>query len=240
MSFSDTSYNLRIELDTHNCQLGEGEIARFEKALAPLRSPVEKFPVSDLYVTVTFQPRSQSYRVTTALVLSGRTLAAGDIDEHAYPAFERCVRKLLRKLEGFESDLSSEEELHKHLQGKRQDIVATSEPNFEEIDRALAGSDYGAFRRIMAEFEEPLTLRIGRWIQRYPEIEAKLGVDFFLSDIVEEVFLNAFEWWPERPRQVRVGKWLEQLIDPSIRLLVEHPSEELENIDLVRLAREVE
>lgn len=239
MIFSDTTYNLRIELDTHNCELSPSQIRQLERALDPLRKPVEKFPVSDLYVTVTFQPRSESYRITTALVLSGRTLAAGDIDEQVYPPFERCVWKLLRKLESYEADLGSEEDLHKHLQGTRHDVVATQEPHLEELYEALSDNDYSQFRRLLSDFDEPLVLRIGRWIQRYPETEARLGVDFYLSDILEEVYLNAFERWTERPRQLRVGEWLEQLIDPSIRLLVEHPSQELENIELVRLARQV-
>lgn len=238
MAFSDTTDNLRIELDTHNCEFSPGQIREFERALDPLRKPVEKFPVSDLYVTVTYQPRSASYRITTTLVLSGRTLAAGDIDEQVYPPFERCVWKLLRKLEGYEADLGSEEALHKHLQGTRHDVIAMHEPNLEDLDEAVFDNDYQEFRTLLGGFDEPLVLRIGRWIQRYPETEARLGVDFFLSDLVEEVYLNAFERWTERPKQVRFGNWLEQLIDPSIRLLVEHPSQELENIELVRLARQ--
>jgi hypothetical protein len=52
MKYSDQSYNLRIELDTKNCELTAGEITQLEEALSPLRQPVESFPVTDLYVTI--------------------------------------------------------------------------------------------------------------------------------------------------------------------------------------------
>lgn len=240
MPFSDTSYNLRIELDTKGCELSAAEIEHFERALRPLRNPVEKFPVSDLYITVIFQPRSNAYRVTTALVLTGRTLATGDLDLHPYSAFERCVRKLIRKLDNYEHDLGAEEDLHKHQLGTQHDIIPDMEPDAESLERAVENQDYTLFRETLLDYEEPVRLRIGRWVQRYPEIETRIGADLTLADMVEEVFLNAFERWPSRPAQLRLGEWLEQLIDPSIRLLADHPDEELENIDFVRTMREME
>ncbi|MCA9156156.1 MAG: hypothetical protein KDA38_15295, partial [Planctomycetales bacterium] len=101
MKFSDTSYNLRIELDTKHCELSPPEFEKLERGLEPLRKPVESFPVSDLYITIMFHPRSNSYRVKTALVLTGRTLVSGDADSQYYPAFERCVRKLIKRLDEY-------------------------------------------------------------------------------------------------------------------------------------------
>lgn len=240
MPFSDTSYNLRIELDTKNCELSATEIQRFEQALRPLRNPVEKFPVSDLYITVIFQPRSNAYRVSVALVLTGRTLAAGDIDLYPYPAFERCIRKVARKLENYEANLGSEAEMHKHQQGTYHDIIPQTEPDVERLEASVADQDYSSFRQALLDYEEPVRLRIGRWVQRYPDIEARIGDDLTIADMVEEVFLNAFERWEERPQSLRLGEWLEQLIDPSVRLLAEHPGEELENIEFVRSMREIQ
>lgn len=238
MSLSDTSYNLRIELDTHNCALSPSEIERFEEALGLLRSPTEKFPVSDLYITVTYQPRSTDYRVTTALVLPGRTLAAGDLEKHPYPAFERCVRKLARRLESYEAELDHEAELAKHQKGTEHDVIPEHEPDAQTLEETVAQQDYSSFRRAMYVYEEAVRKRIGRWVQRYPKMEARIGVDLELADIVEEVFLNAFERWNERPQEVLLGDWLEHLIDPSIRLLAEHPTRELENVSFARTLHE--
>lgn len=52
MTFSDTSYNLRIELDQKGCELPQDQIENMESALATLGKVVEKFPVSNLYITV--------------------------------------------------------------------------------------------------------------------------------------------------------------------------------------------
>lgn len=239
MPFSDKSYNLRIELDTHNCELSAEEIAHFEQGLRPLRKPVESFPVSDLYITVTFQPRSNTYRVNTALVLSGQTLAAGDIDPLAYTALERCVRKLVRRLDAYKDSLEAADERSKHQKGTLHEVIPQAEPDTELLNEAVEQQDYGAFRRAMYVYEEPLRKRIGRWVGRYPEIDRRIGEDLKLNDMVEEVFLNALERWDERPRQMRVGEWLEQLIDPSVRLLAEHPSRELESISFARTLRDM-
>ena len=87
-------------------------------------------------------------------------------------------------------------------------------------------------------FEDPLRKRIGRWIQRYPVIESQLGSAVQISDIVEEVFLNAFEEFLQRPEEVPPGIWLEKLIDPSVQALIHSPDEEIANISFAQSLRE--
>jgi hypothetical protein len=102
------------------------------------------------------------------------------------------------------------------------------------LEDALQSNDYVAFRRALDVYDEALRGRIGRWLQRYPALNARLDVDFQLDDVVEEVLLNAFERFEDRPAQVPLGDWLEQLIDPSLRMFAAAPDEELENISFVR------
>ena len=83
-------------------------------------------------------------------------------------------------------------------------------------------------------FESPLHERVGRWIQRYPEIESRLGDSITIADIVEEVFLNAFEQFPQRPQEVPPGEWFEGLIDVSVQALLQSPDEEFANISFAR------
>ena len=234
MPFPDTSYNLRIELDTHNCELTAEQIEELSQRLEPLRKPVEKFPVSDLYITVTFQPRSHKYRLKTALVLTGRTLAAGELDEHVLPAFDRCIRKLVYKVQAYREDLERTEEQAKLQKGTHQQLLPTQDPDPDTLRRAVDEEDYATFRTETYVYEEALRKRIGRWIERYPDVEAQLGETFTIADFVEEVFLNAFERYDRWPKEVRFGEWLEHLIDPSIKLLTQHRDEELENIDFAR------
>jgi hypothetical protein len=59
-----------------------------------------------------------------------------------------------------------------------------------------------------------------------------------LGDLVEEVYLNAFERFAERPTDVPLSGWLEGLIDPSLKALLRHPDEEHENASLARTVRQ--
>jgi ribosome-associated translation inhibitor RaiA len=238
MPFSDKSHNLRIELDTKNCSLSAAEIEKMEQMLDPLREPARSFPVSDLYITVTYHPRSLDYHVRTSLVLTGRTLFTGQYDENPVSAFGQCVRKLVHRITAYKDSLEAKPEQSKAREGTAQEVVPTQEPDAEELQSAVAGGDYAAFREAMYVYEESVRKRAGRWIQRYPEFEALLGDEFALDDLVEEVMLNAFDQFNDKPKELRLGQWLEELIDPSVKALLQNPEAERENIAAVRSWRD--
>jgi len=119
MKYSDRSYNLRIELDTENCELSATQIEDLEEALSPLRDPVKEFPVADLYITIQYNPPSHDYRVKAVLRLTGKGLATGDLDEDLYPAFRRCVSKLVHKVTAYKDRLDAAEAITKHEKGTR-------------------------------------------------------------------------------------------------------------------------
>jgi len=73
-------------------------------------------------------------------------------------------------------------------------------------------------------------------VERYPAAEAKLGHGLVISEIVEEVFLNAFERFNDRP-PLRMGEWLESLIDPSLKALLEDTAAEKENLSFIQSAQ---
>lgn len=234
MPFSDQSHNLRIVLDTENYECTPEQIEHMERTLDVLREPVRDFPVSDLHIDVGFHARSHDFRIKTALVLPGRTLATGDLDPNLNPAFDRCVRKLVQRVEEYKANLGNDAERAKHVKGTRQAVIPDQEPDGEVLEQAVASGDYAAFREAMFVYEEPVRKRAGRWVDRYPEAAAQIDEQFKLADVVEEVFLNAFERYRDRPTQVRLGEWLEQLIDPSIKLLMKSPDEEMQNISFAR------
>ncbi|MFO7903716.1 MAG: hypothetical protein R6U98_13720 [Pirellulaceae bacterium] len=238
MAFPDKFYNLRIELDTKNCDFSQGELDKMEEAFAPLREPVRSFPVSDMYITVTFHPIPEDYHVQASLVLPRRTLHTGDRDVNPLTAWSRCVRKLVHKVTAYKDSLSAKEEHGKIQEGTVHAVVPEAEPDAKQLREAVEGGDPAAFRRAMYVYEEPLRKRAGRWIQRYPEFEEQLGATFTLDDLVEEVLLNAFEHFNDRPQQMRLGEWLEELIDPSVKALLKNPDTERENIEAVRTFRE--
>jgi hypothetical protein len=61
-----------------------------------------------------------------------------------------------------------------------------------------------------------------------------------VNDAVEEVFLNAFECFAERPSAARLGQWFEDLIDPSLRELADHFDDEQMSISVARTLEEME
>lgn len=238
MRFSDQSHNLRIELDTKNFDFSPDEIEKIERGLDPLRDPVRQFPLSDLYITVVYHHTPDDYHVRTSLVLPGRTLFTGERDESPLAAWARCVRKLVSKVSAYKENLEAKPERTKTQEGIAQEVVPESEPDVDKLHRSVDSGDYTAFREATYVYEEAVRKRAGRWIERYPEFADRLGVDFELSDLVEEVFLNAFERFDQRPKNLRLGQWLENLIDPSVRALLENPDAERENIEAVRTLRE--
>jgi hypothetical protein len=68
-------------------------------------------------------------------------------------------------------------------------------------------------------------MRVGRWIQRYPEIQDQVDRAFKISDLVEEVFLLAFEQYADRPTHIRLRAWLDQLIDPAVKSFWRSPED---------------
>ncbi len=238
MTLSDKAYNLRVELDTKNCELTPGEAEMIDRDLQILDQSVRRFPLSDLYITILRHARSNDHYVKTSLVLPGTTLFTGDHDEHPAPAFERCVRKLVHKVEAHKASLANEDEKAKHQKGTYQQIVPSDTPDAEQIEQAVSDGDYVRFRTAMTVYDDALRKRLGRWIQRYPELEARIGVDIQIDDAIEEVLLNAFARYRDRPDSVPFSEWLENLIDPSVRLLAMHPDEEMENISFARTMQE--
>jgi ribosome-associated translation inhibitor RaiA len=238
MQFSDQSYNLHIELDTKNFELSPAEIKKIEDAIDPLREPVEKFPVRDLYLTVEHHQHSGRYQVKAALQLPGRGLTTGGIDEHLMPAVQQCVFRLLHKLVAYEERMEGVEETSKREEGTRHDVLPTQPVDPQSIDDAVRAGDYAKFRRLMSGYEEALRNRVGRWIERYPQVAAQLQEQVYLEDIIEEVFLTAFDQYDQRPQAVLFGDWLEGLIDPSVKLVSKADDEELENISFARTLAE--
>jgi hypothetical protein len=234
MKFSDESYNLRIKLNTKGFELPADEIAKIEAAIDPLREPARKFPVSDLFFTIEHYQRSGRYKVKAALQLPGRGLTTGGVNEHILPAVQQCVFRLHHKLVAYEERMEGVEEKSKREEGTRHDVIPSQTVEPQAIDDAVAAGDYVTFRKLMFVYEEPLRNRIGRWIERYPEVTARLDEQVYLEDIIEEVFLTAFDEYDNRPQAVPFGEWLESLIDPSVKLVSTADDEVLDNISFAR------
>lgn len=240
MKFPDQSYNLLVDLDMKHCQLSPGEVNKMEASLSPLGDMVRHFPVSKLHVLISYRHRTNDYVVRTSLILSGDTLVASEHHPQAHAAFEHCIDNLMRELRRYEDRLGAVAEQAKQQEGTHHELLPTLTPDPAAVESAVADGDYTAFRTALSGYDGPVSALVGRWVERYPQVSARIGHELQISDIVEDVFLSAFEEYEHRPQEVRFGDWLGRFIDTAIRDVAAHPDREIENIRMARLAREVE
>jgi hypothetical protein len=239
MRFPDHGVRFPIDLDTKHCSPLPAELDKMRANLEPLLRAVEHFPVASLHVVVEQFARTTTYRVKLSLTLTGTTLVSLEDAPHSHAAFEHCVHNLLRDVAAFKARMGNESEVHKHEKGTHQDLLPDVDPDPEAIESAVEAGDYNAFRTATLGYEEPVRKRVGRWLERCPEANARIGKGLEIDDLVEEVFLDAFEAYAQRPRQIRFGDWLERLIDPAIKEIANGRDGELENARLARAARRI-
>lgn len=239
MQYTDARYNLRVTIEPKECSIPQDELARMQGSLDPIGEVACDFPGAELSLQVIRHPRSSVYHVEARLKVPGRTFVSGDEDAYLDTAFQRCVRKLTEKVNQHrENPDRAAQERARRLERLNNDIVAPEDPADGPLGKAVTDGDYRAFRTALAGYEDWLRLRVGRWIQRYPEAEARVGDGLLIGDLVEEVYLNAFERFTARPRAVSLREWIDGLIDPSLKMLLKHPDEERQNASLARTLRE--
>jgi ribosome-associated translation inhibitor RaiA len=237
MTFSDLSYNLLVDLDMKHCQLPPNELNKMETMLSPLGDMVRNFPVSKLHVLIGYRHRTADYLVRTSLILTGETLVSNGHHMLAHTAFEHCINNLVREVQRYKDRLGAVSEQAKQREGTHHELVPTIAPDLAAVEGAVQNGDYSAFRTATAGYEGPVTAMVGRWVERYPDVAARLGRDLHISDLVEDVFLIAFEEYEHRPNEIRFGEWLGRYIDTAVKAMGNHPEEELENVNMVRAAR---
>jgi ribosome-associated translation inhibitor RaiA len=230
--------NLLVYFDAHHCRPTQAEYDKMLDGLGSLAVQVEHFPQHDLRILIEHNARSNDYTVKLSLLLPGRTLVCSDHDAVLHAAFERTLSSLEGAVRAYKDQLGQVPERQKQEKGTHQELLPLTPIDPAAVDAAVAAGDYPAFRSAVAPYEDALRLRVGRWVERYPEVQARMGRGLEVIDVVEGVFLAAFEGYESRPDGVRFGDWLEGLIDPTVRAIAHHPDEELENINMARSACE--
>jgi len=230
---------LRVEFTTKDCRIPEDERARLQASLAALGDAVKDFAGTALGVRVVFHPRSRTHHAELRLRLPGRTLYASGEDPYLDAALQRGFARLTRKAEAYRQRPDPEAVAAAERRSSLGDaVVAPEDPAAGPLAEAAGAGDYRRFRTALAGYEDWLRLRVGRLIQRDPEAQARLGKELRLGDVVEEVYLEAFERFTGRPTDVRLSEWLDGLVVPSIRALLRHPDEEGQAASLARTVRE--
>lgn len=222
--------------DVHQYKLSDAERRMLEDDLDGLTRQVENFPVADLHLMIEGNARSNDVSVKLTLILPGNTLVTNDHDPVLSAAFERALSSLIDSLQAYKDKLGGHDERNKAEKGTVQPLRPTRDIDQGAIDAAVQNGDYAAFRAALLPFEDGVQARAGRWVQRFPEYEARIGKDVKLSDVTEEIFLTAFDQYEQRPEGLHLSEWLGNLIDPSVKALMTRTAEEMENINLTRSA----
>jgi ribosome-associated translation inhibitor RaiA len=227
---------MRTVFDVHQYKLSEDERNRLENSLDGLRKMVEHFPVADLHILIEGNARSNDVSVKLTLILPGNTLVTNDHDAVLTAAFDRSLAALADAVGRYKARLDGEGERQKLEKGTAHDLLPTQSLDLAAIERAVAAGDYAAFRTALLPFEDGVQARAGRWVQRFPEYEARIGREVKMSDVTEEIFLTAFDQYDARPAGLPLSEWLENLIGPGVKALMTNTTEEMENINQARSA----
>jgi len=231
-----TPRQMQTIFDVHQYDLSDAERRMLEDDLDGLTRQVQNFPIADLHIMIEGNARSNDVSVKLTLMLPGQPLVTNDRDRVLSAAFERCLSALTDLVKGYKDKLGGHDERNKAEKGTVHPVRPTTDIDSSALDAAVAAGDYARFRNILLPFEDSVQARAGRWVQRFPDWEMRIGKDVKMSDVTEEIFLTAFDQYEARPEGLHLGEWLENLIAPSVKALMTQTTEELENINLARTA----
>jgi ribosome-associated translation inhibitor RaiA len=230
-------HKLQVRFDSHEYEPARAELERLGDDLDSLAVRVGDFPQADLRVLIEKNGRNNEFVVKLTLLLSSEALVTSDHNAALHAAFRGALEALERAVEGHKERLEGVDARQRRDEAAK--LQPTAEPGTVDeraLDSAAAAGDYPAFRAAVAPFEDWLRLRVGRWVERYPDVQARMARDFNVLDLTEGVFLAAFEAHGSRHAEVRYRDFLDGLIDPTVKAFAHDPAGELENVNMARSA----
>ena len=230
-------HKLQVRFDTHEFEPGPGELERLADDLDTLARQVGDFPQADLRVYIEKNGRGGNFMVKLTLMLSSEVLVTSDHDNDLRAAFQRALNSLEMRAKGHKERLEGVDARQQREEAaKLQPATEVGPVDERALDEAAAARDFAAYRAAVGPYEDWLRLRVGRWVERYPDTQSRMGRDFDVLDLTDGVFLAAFEQHPHRHGEVRFRDWLEGLIDPTVKAFAHDAARELENVNMARSA----
>ncbi len=237
MAFSEPTFD--TDLDVEGFTPTDAETQNIAAEVDRIRPLVQEFPTQILHINLEYNTNSEEYEVKLALVLPGQTFATGDVSEVWEQSLEKSVQKMIRRIEHYKSTMSGEPEQARIAAGTTMEVEPNRRMDGKQVVAAVESGNYAEFRKAMYPIEASLRDRVGRWVQRYPQIQAKIGTRITIADIVEETFMLAFDRYNEWQPEMFFGQWLEQLIEPAMKAMAHDPKGELETISFQRTWNEM-
>ncbi len=237
MAFAEPTFD--TDLDIEGFTPTDAETQTIAAEVDRIRPLVKEFPTQIVHINLEYNPNSEEYEVKLALVLPGQTFATGDVSEVWEQSLEKSVQKLIRRIEHYKSSMSGEPEQARIAAGTTMEVEPNRRMDGKMVAAAVESGNYAEFRKGMYPIEESLRNRVGRWVQRYPQIQAKIGSQFTIADIVEETFMLAFDRYSHWHPELLFGQWIENLIDPAMKAIANDSEGELEIISFQRTWNEM-
>jgi len=237
---ADGDHSLKIDLDTQNMTLSAEEIQWLESEVGKLKPMLAHFPVQILHIDLEYNQNSLQYEGRLALVLPKQTFATAGVGRAWRGIIEHAVKRMIRRLEHYKHSLSRIRQRQATAAGERAVVEPTRQVSGAEVQEAIERDDYSGYRTAVSPFEPSLHDRVGRWVQRTPEVQAMIGDRLTIADIVEETFMLSFDQFDRWRSDQWFGQWLEELVDPAIRVLVHGSDEELQAVRFQQSWRETE
>ena len=226
MIYRADEHHLLAEIDTQECQISQEQRTALQPNLERLGKALSDFPQSNLWLKIIHHSQSNVFHAQAKLKVPGQTINTGERHESLTSAAQRCLEKALQRVESYKANPDREAvKQAEQRSALATNIIAPVESDGGVIGQAIVANDYRAFRHALLAQEEPLRMRVGRWVQRYPEVQAEVGRTFEIADLVEEVFLLAFDRYANRPVHLSMHDWLDSLIDPAIKAFWTQPEE---------------
>jgi hypothetical protein len=211
---------------TQHCAISDEVRTRMQPQLDQIRDSVLQFPGARFELVVVRHPREERFHARAKLALPGYTIMSGHKTDSLEGAIWGCLRRVQRRVDAYRNDPDRiATERAQRLNEATTEVIVPTEPDAGKLGDAFERDDYAAFRWALMDHEEWVRKRLGRWVQRYPEIDQEIGRTFEIADFVEEVFLLAFERYGERSKDVAIHEWLETLFDPAVQALARDPDE---------------
>ena len=147
--------NLKVQFNSDGYTFRGNELQKMDEALHTLRKALVEFPVAELRVDVQLHARSGDFHVRTNLRLPKRTLSTGERNQLLHYAYERCVSKLLNKLDAYKRQLKNEPAYANEQAGQVQRIEPDSPPDAAALNKAIDEKDLSVALQ-WDSFYEPL------------------------------------------------------------------------------------
>src|SRR5215218_9088814 len=106
--FDVANGHLQIEIDAQECQVPNDVRSRLQPQFERIGQSVADMGQCQLWLTVVYHPRSNVYHAQAKLKLPGETIITGDQQPFLESAVERCLNKVLRRIQGYQANPAPE------------------------------------------------------------------------------------------------------------------------------------